>query len=63
MPLSKSNSLTDQQAWDVSVFINSHERPQDPRFSKSVAEIAKEFHAKYSLYGTTSALDKHVLGF
>ena len=44
------------------MFINGHERPQDPRFSKSVSETAKEFHAKDSLYGTPSALDKHILG-
>ena len=62
MPLSKGYSLTDQQAWDVAMFINGHERPQNPRFSKSVSETAKEFHAKDSLYGTPSALDKHILG-
>ncbi|WP_086982752.1 c-type cytochrome [Vibrio aphrogenes] len=62
MPLSKGNSLTDQQAWDVSTFINSHERPQDPRVMKSVAETAKQFHAKDSLYGTPSPVDQHILG-
>lgn len=30
MPLSKSYSLSDQDAWDVAAFVNSHERPQDP---------------------------------
>ncbi|MFV0575609.1 MAG: c-type cytochrome [Vibrio sp.] len=62
MPLSKGNTLTDQQAWDVSFFVNSHERPQDPRMKTSVAETAKEFHAKDSLYGTPSAIDQHILG-
>jgi thiosulfate dehydrogenase len=31
MPLGLANSLTDQQAWDVAQFVNSHPRPADPR--------------------------------
>lgn len=62
MPLSKGNSLTDQQAWDVSMFINSHERPQDPRMTKSIAQTAKEFHSKDSQYGKPSPKDQHILG-
>jgi thiosulfate dehydrogenase len=31
MPLGKGNSLSVQQAWDVAAFVNSHERPPDPR--------------------------------
>lgn len=62
MPLSKGNSLTDQQAWDVAMFINSHERPQDPRMTKSVTETAKEFHGSGSQYGKPSPIDGHVLG-
>ena len=31
MPLGKGNSLTVQQAWDVAAFVNSHDRPPDPR--------------------------------
>jgi thiosulfate dehydrogenase len=31
MPLGMENSLTDQQAWDVAQFVNSHARPADPR--------------------------------
>lgn len=31
MPLGKGNSLSVQQAWDVAAFVNSHERPVDPR--------------------------------
>jgi thiosulfate dehydrogenase len=31
MPLGKGGSLSDQQAWDVAQFVNSHERPADPR--------------------------------
>jgi len=33
MPLSKGKSLSDQQAWDVAAYVDSHTRPQDPRKS------------------------------
>lgn len=35
MPLGKGGSLSDQEAWDVAAFVNSHERPPDPRQSAS----------------------------
>lgn len=61
MPLGKGGSLSDQDAWDVAMFMNSHERPQDPRFTKSVAETRKKYHdTNDSLYGTT--VNGHVLG-
>ena len=44
MPLSQGNTLTDQQAWDVAAFMDSQERPQDPRFQGSIAETRKKFH-------------------
>ena len=31
MPLGQGGTLTDQQAWDVAAFMNSHSRPADPR--------------------------------
>ncbi len=31
MPLNKPGSLTNQQAWDVAAFVDSHNRPPDPR--------------------------------
>lgn len=31
MPLSKGNTLTDQEAWDVASYIDSQPRPEDPR--------------------------------
>lgn len=31
MPLGKPGSLSVQEAWDVAEFVNSHERPRDPR--------------------------------
>ena len=52
MPLGKGGSLTEQQAWDVAYFMDAHERPQDPRFTKSVAETRKRYHdSPDSLYG------------
>ena len=53
MPLSKGNTLTDQQAWDVATFVMSHERPQDPRFKGDVAQTRKEFHDENCMYGKT----------
>jgi thiosulfate dehydrogenase len=35
-PIGLKNLLTDQQAWDVATYINSQERPQDPRFTGDV---------------------------
>lgn len=61
MPLGKGNTLSDQQAWDVAMFMNSHERPQDPRFKESVAATRKAFHdSDDSMYGLT--VNGHVLG-
>ena len=61
MPLGKGGTLSEQDAWDVAVFMNSHERPQDPRFTGSVAETRKKYHdTEDSLYGMT--VNGHVLG-
>ena len=61
MPLGKGGTLSGQEAWDVAAFMNSHERPQDPRFTGSVAETRKKFHdSDDSLYGLT--VSGHVLG-
>ena len=61
MPLGLGSSLSDQQAWDVAWFMNSHERPQDPRFTGDVAQTRQQFHdSRFSLYGTT--VDGRLLG-
>lgn len=60
MPLSKGNTLTNQQAWDVATFVMSHERPQDPRFKGDIAQTKKEFHDENCKYGET--VDGKVLG-
>lgn len=61
MPLGMGGTLTDQQAWDVALYMNSHERPQDPRYSGSVQNTRATFHdTDESMYGRDVA-DK-VLG-
>ncbi len=54
MPLGKGGSLSDEQAWHVAAYMNSHERPQDPRLvNGSVEETRKKYHANdgVNLYG------------
>lgn len=54
MPLSLGGSLSDQQAWDVATFMNSHERPQDPRFKDSIAATRAQYHDSPDvMYGQT----------
>jgi thiosulfate dehydrogenase len=60
MPLGKGGSLTVQQAWDVAYYINSHERPQDPRFKGDVKVTKNAYHQHQCRYG--EKIDKHVLG-
>ena len=55
--------LSDQDAWDVAAYMNSHERPQDPRYTGNLAETAKEFHSsKYDYYGKLKKPDGKLLG-
>lgn len=61
MPLSQGGSLSDQEAWDVALFMDSQERPQDPRFADSVEATRKKFHdSPDSMYGRV--VDGHLLG-
>ncbi|MGU7775970.1 c-type cytochrome [Burkholderia sp. MR1-5-21] len=61
MPLGLGGTLTDQQAWDVATFMDSQERPQDPRFTGSVDATRARFHDNAdSMYGRT--VNGHVLG-
>jgi thiosulfate dehydrogenase len=61
MPLGLGGTLSEQEAWDVAMFMDSHERPQDPRFTGSVAETRKKYHDEpTSMYGLT--VNGHVLG-
>jgi thiosulfate dehydrogenase len=61
MPFGRGGTLTAQQAWDVAMFIDAHERPQDPRFTGDVASTRKRFHDDpNSLYGIE--VEGHLLG-
>jgi len=60
MPLGKGGSLTVQQAWDVAYYINSHERPQDPRYKSDIGATKAAYHKHQCSYGET--VNKHMLG-
>ncbi|HYM27059.1 MAG TPA: c-type cytochrome [Steroidobacteraceae bacterium] len=61
MPLSQGNTLSDQDAWDVALFVDSHERPQDPRYTGSVAHTRSLYHDRDdSMYG--QVVDGYQLG-
>lgn len=54
MPLGKPGSLSEKEAWNVAWYINSQERPQDPRYTGDARETREKhlnFH-KHSRYGT-----------
>lgn len=52
MPFDQPGTLSDQQAWDVAAFVDSRERPKDPRQTGSVAENAKaNFSGQPTYYG------------
>lgn len=51
MPLGRGGTLSDQEAWDVAYFINSQERPKDPRQKNDVPSARKEFHDENCSYG------------
>ncbi|MFH4803435.1 c-type cytochrome [Vibrio diabolicus] len=53
MPLGKSVQLSKQEAWDVAAYVNSHERPQDPRFKGNVSANAERYHQHQGYYGKT----------
>jgi thiosulfate dehydrogenase len=61
MPFSRGNTLSDQDAWDVAMYMDAHERPQDPRFDGNVGETRRKYHdTPMSLYGTE--VQGHLLG-
>lgn len=54
MPLGKGGTLSNEDAWHVAAFMNSHERPQDPRLiDGSVEKTRDKYHANdgVNLYG------------
>jgi thiosulfate dehydrogenase len=60
MPLGKPYSLSEQQAWDVAAYINSHERPQDPRNEGDLKSTDSTFHNHQCYYG--DQIDDAILG-
>lgn len=54
MPIGKPNTVSVQDAWDIAQYVNTQERPQDPRYTGNVKETLKlysdTFH-KHSMYG------------
>jgi len=63
MPLGLAESLSDQESWDLAAFINSHERPQDPRYQGDLAATTKELHGgKFDYYGRREGPDGALLG-
>jgi thiosulfate dehydrogenase len=63
MPLGLPDSLSDQEAWDVAAFMNSHERPQDPRHNGDLKSTTEQFHGgKFDYYGKRKTVEGHLLG-
>ena len=61
MPLSQPGRLSDQEAWDVAAFVDSHERPKDPRQKGTIEENRLKNHdGDETLYG--QMVDGHLLG-
>lgn len=61
MPLGQTGRLSDQEAWDVAAFINSHERPRDPRQTGTVQDNARRNHTGgKTFYG--KVVDGRLLG-
>lgn len=54
MPLGLPNTISDQEAWDIAQYINTQERPQDPRYTGDIKETlalySDTFH-KHTMYG------------
>lgn len=56
MPLGEGGTLSDKDAWDVAAYVDSHERPQDPRLiNGNIEQTRKKFHEDdgVNLYGVT----------
>lgn len=61
MPYGNGNSLTDAEAWDVAAYVDSHERPRDPRQKGTTIAATKAAHHKSgSYYG--QVVNGHLLG-
>ena len=59
MPLGFGGSLRDQDAWDVAAYMNSQERPQDPRHQGDLAATTERFHGSKLGFLAQSAKNLH----
>lgn len=54
MPFDNPGTLTSQEAWDIAAFVDSQERPRDPRQTGSIEDNAKRsFAGQETFYGKT----------
>lgn len=53
MPYGRGGTLSDQEAWDVALYMNSQDRPADPRFEGSIEQTRDKEHDENCLYGRT----------
>lgn len=53
MPLGNAD-LSDAEAWDVALYINSYQRPQDPRWLGSVEDTRRFFQRGTNTYGLST---------
>lgn len=51
MPLGHPAALELQDVWDVAAYINSHDRPQDPRYTGSIEATRAKYHDHQCYYG------------
>lgn len=52
MPLDDPGKLSEQEAWDIAAYVDSQERPRDPRQTGSIAaNAAANFKGQHSFYG------------
>lgn len=51
MPYGKGGSLSDQQAWDVALYMNSQERSADPRYEGDFAALDATYHKHQCSHG------------
>ncbi|HVY06956.1 MAG TPA: c-type cytochrome [Burkholderiales bacterium] len=62
MPYGAGNTLSDQDAWDVSAYMNSRPRPQDPRFVDDTEKTREKFHANHEFDFYGKEIDDVLLG-
>ncbi len=62
MPFGYPGKLSLQETWDVAAWIDSHPRPQDPRYKGKLEETIKLFHHKRKVDFYGKKVDGRVLG-